>query len=229
MNTIKDVANAAGVSIATVSNYINRTKPVSKQNERRIKEAIELLQYTPNLAAKSLKSNRYDDIGVILPHLEDQYYAQIFQGIESYFRGTHFFLNLAFSNDIPDLEKAIVENFLKKNICGLILVTCMPDDWRFYYDRFVSRDKPLVLVDRFIDKLDTIFVSFDNRRIVKGFAGELIQNGKKQILLFTGPTNFYSENECIRGYRESFMEAEIDCSSDCIITGIVTKERAFQE
>ena len=207
MPTIKDVAAAAGVSIATVSNYINKTRPVSTRTAERIKRAIEELGYTQNLLAKSLKSNVYNDVGVILPNLSDSYYSQIFQGIEHAFQNSNNFLNLAFSYDIPDVERNIVGNLIKKNICGLILVTCIPDDWRYYYDRFISKDRPLVLIDRMVSNLDSNFVAFDNRRTIANLARSLIAGGKRHIHLFTGPRSFYCESECIEGYNEAFGEA----------------------
>ena len=229
MATIKDVAAAASVSIATVSNYINKTKPVSASAEQRIKQAIEQLGYTQNLLAKSLKSNIYNDVGVILPNLSDSYYSQIFQGIEHTFQNSNHFLNLAFSYDIPEVERNIVDNLIKKNICGLILVTCIPDDWQYYYDRFISKDRPLVLIDRMIGNLDSNFVAFDNRRTSAKLVRNLISLGKQRIHLFTGPRSFYCENECIEGYREAFSAAGIEADSTCITSNVLNKEKAFQQ
>ena len=229
MATIKDVAAAAGVSIATVSNYINKTKPVSAPVEQRVKQAIEQLGYTQNLLAKSLKSNIYNDVGVILPNLSDSYYSQIFQGIEHTFQNSNNFLNLAFSYDIPEVERHIVENLIKKNVCGLILVTCIPDDWRYYYDRFISRDKPLVLIDRLIPNLDSNFVAFDNHSTVRKLVRELIALGKRSIHLFAGPRSFHCENECVEGYIEAFSEAGMEADLSRISVGVLNKEKAFQQ
>ena len=88
MATIKDVARMAGVSIATVSNYLNQTKPVSRESSEKIQKAVDALQYNLNLTAKSLKSNTYSDIGIILPNFDDPYYVQLFQGIENAFQNT---------------------------------------------------------------------------------------------------------------------------------------------
>ena len=77
MVTIKDVAKKADVSIATVSNYLNRTKPVSKELGARIQNAVDELGYSLNLNAKILKTAQYMDIGVILPSLNDSYYVQL--------------------------------------------------------------------------------------------------------------------------------------------------------
>lgn len=229
MSTIKDVAACAGVSIATVSNYINNTKPVSPKCQEKISKAIVKLNYTPNFSAKSLRSNQYNDIGVILPNLSDSYYVQIFQGIEMAFQNSNHFLNLAFSYDIPDVERNIVHNFLKKQICGLALVTCMPDDWRFYYDRFTSQDKPLVLIDRLIHNLDTSFISFDSRTAVHRITSSFLNEGKKNIYLFSGSDSFYCENQCIKGFRQAFIENKLEFDHSKVIKTILNKEEAFRQ
>ena len=105
MATLKDVANLAGVSIATVSNYLNNTKPVSKEISKKIQDAVNELHYSINQNAKNLKSKTNTDIGVILPSLNDSYYVQLFQGIKSYFQNTNYYLNLDFSENIPESEK----------------------------------------------------------------------------------------------------------------------------
>ena len=71
MATIKDVARLAGVSIATVSNYLNNTKQVSKESAQKIQDAVDELHYTLNQNARNLKSRQNTDIGVILPSLND--------------------------------------------------------------------------------------------------------------------------------------------------------------
>ena len=229
MHTIKDVAAEAGVSIATVSNYINNTKPVSARTEKKIKDAIDRLNYTPNLSARNLKSNNYNDVGVILPNLNDSYYSQIFQGIELAFQASKYFLNLSFSYDIADIERNLVQGFLKKNVCGLILVTCQPDDWRFYYDRFTSQDKPLVLIDRLINDLDSIFLTFDNRSATCQLTASLIESGKKNIYLFSGPESFYCERDCILGYKEAMADHALFPDERHIITSSLNKEDAFRQ
>jgi multiple sugar transport system substrate-binding protein len=173
MATIKDVAKKANTSIATVSNYLNKTKPVSKKKASNILQAIEELNYIQNLSAKSLKSNQYSDIGVILPNFEDSYYVQIFRGIDRAFQNTDYYLNLAFSYDIPELEIKIVDRFVKKQIRGLIMITCQPDKWEYYHKQFYSVNKSMVLIDRRINNLDVNFVAFDYFAAVKNITLDL--------------------------------------------------------
>lgn len=222
MATIKDVAQRAGVSVATVSNYLNKTKPVSRQAGQRIDEAVAALNYTQNLAAKSLKSNAHPNIGVILPNLSDSYYVQIYQGIESAFRGTGHYLNLAFSYDLPELEAQIAEDMLRRQVGGLILVTCQPDQWKFYYENFLHQDRPLVLIDREITSLDTDLVSFDSHRVLRAVTESLLAAGCREPVLMAGPEKFTCESACIRGFREAFPEGNV-------ISLALDKEDAFRK
>lgn len=229
MATIKDVARMAGVSIATVSNYLNQTKPVSKEVSAKIQEAVDALQYSQNLSAKNLKSRSYSDIGVILPNFDNPYYVQIFQGIESAFQNTSYYTNLAFSYDIPDFEQAILHNFLKKQICGLLLVSCQPDNWKFYYDHFTSDNRPLVLIDRDIRSLDANFVSFDNYSTIRRITTYLLNRNYRRIFLISGPEAFECESNCIHGFLDSFTDNILAPSPSFLIQTNLSKEDAFRK
>ena len=209
MPTIKDVAKLAQVSIATVSNYLNRTKPVSRQTAAKIRSAIETLGYTANLSAKSLRANRYTEVGVILPNLNDPYYVQIYQGIEQAFSGSEYFVSAAFSYDIPELERSISENFLKKQVCGLILVSCIPEDGGFYAERFTQRGKAMVMLDRRIEGLDANFITFDYAAVMEELTQNLLAQGKKKITLMAGDGRFTGESECIRGFLCALPEGHV--------------------
>lgn len=229
MATIKDVAQMSGLSIATVSNYLNQTKPVSKEASIKIQQAIDALQYTQNLSAKSLKSNLYTDIGVILPNFDDSYYVQLFQGIESTFQNTNYYTNLAFSYDIPDFEQNIIHNFLKKQIQGLILVSCQPDNWKFYYKQFTSDKRPLVLLDRDIHGLDANFISFDNYSMIQQLTEQLLAQKYTQIFLVSGPRAFECEANCIHGFFDSLKNNGLLPDPSLLIQTNLSKEDSFRK
>lgn len=229
MATIKDVARMAGVSIATVSNYLNQTKPVSREVSAKIQDAVDTLQYSQNLSAKSLKSKTYSDIGVILPNFDDSYYVQLFQGIEIAFQNTGYYTNLAFSYDIPDFEQNILHNFLKKQIRGLLLVSCQPDKWKFYYDHFTSDNRPLVLIDRDIHSLDANFVSFDNYSMILRITKRLLQQGYRDIFLLSGPKSFSCEADCIQGFLDAFSDQSLFPDPSFLIQTNLSKEDSFRK
>lgn len=229
MSTIKDVATRAGVSIATVSNYLNHTKPVSKEISQKIQAVVDELQYSQNQNAKNLKTKVNTDIGIILPSLNDSYYVQLFQGIKSYFQNTDYYLNLAFSENIPEFENNIVRNLLKKQVCGLLLVSCQPENWKFYYDNFTSKNIPLVLIDRNIHSLDANFVSFNNRVLLRNMIDSLLNFGYRDIYLMSGPSSFGCESECIRGFYDSYKNHGLTPASHIFLKTDMSKEDAFRK
>ena len=227
MATIRDVAQKAGVSVATVSNYLNASKPVSRAVSERIKQAVEELHYTPSTAAKNLRGQKNHEIGILLPNLDDPYYVQIFQGIEKAFSNSDYFLNIAFSDDAPELERAALEGFSCKQVCGLILVSCQPDAWKYYYDRFTSRGCPIVMIDRRIKSLDANFVSVDSETSVRQLASALLQQGFRSVFLFCGAERFTCEDGCVAAFRGAHAQSGEALSAEQIIRSPMSKEAAF--
>ena len=229
MATIKDVARLAGVSIATVSNYLNNTKQVSRESAQKIQNAVDELHYTLNQNARSLKSRQNTDIGVILPSLNDPYYVQLFQGIKSYFQPAEYYINLAFSENIPESEDSIARNFLRKQICGLILVSCQPENWKFYYDNYTSQNIPLVMIDRNIYSLDANYISFNNRVLMRDMVDSLLVGNYKNIYLMSGPDSFECEAECIRGFCDSYRNHGVHPAKELFLKTDMSKEDAFRK
>lgn len=227
MSTIKDVARTAGVSIATVSNYLNATKPVAPATARKIDQAIELLQYTTNTAARNLRTRKSHEIGVILPNFDDPYYVQLFQGIEKAFSNSLYFLNIAFSYDSAEQEQRCADAFLSKQICGLILVSCQPNAGSYYRENFLDKGIPIVMVDRRIEALDANFVLVDNYFAVRRITAELLAQDKRQLHLFSGSADFSCEASCIRAFADAYRHAGIALPPNCHIQLPLTKEQGF--
>lgn len=228
MATIRDVAAMAGVSAATVSNYINGTKPVSKEAEGRIRQAIEELQYEQNMAARNLRARQFREVGVILPNFNDSYYVQMFQGIENALAESGYSVNIAFSYDDPEEELKCCKSLLQKQICGLVLVSCRPDSWQFYYDNFTAKDRPLVMIDRQIKGLDANFVCLDNFEMVNQIIDTLLEDGYRHIYLFTGSEVFSCEQACIQGFTEAYERHGLHPKPEQLVRCDISKEDAFR-
>ncbi len=202
MATIKDVAALAGVSTGTVSNYLNQTKPVKKETAARIKEAVSVLGFVPNLSAKSLKSNLYTEIALVLPSRTDSFCAQICQGVEAALKGSGYLLHQAYTYDIPELERTILQDVQKKRTCGLILMSCQPQQAQYFRRQFA--DIPVVMVDRAIEQLEADFIAYDNESAMARLARMASSAGYHSPCLFCGPSEFSSEAACIRGFLKEF-------------------------
>jgi multiple sugar transport system substrate-binding protein len=224
MSTIQDVAKHSGVSVGTVSNYLSGTKHVLPETAKRIKAAIDELDYKPNSYAKSLRTNTNREIGVVLPNTTEQYYANLLSGIESELKRAGYYLNLALSGDVPENEVSIIENLMKKNVCGLIVMSCLKGPE--YYDRITST--PMVFVDRKVTTRDANFVSFNQYDTMTYLMTQLYERGCEKIALIAGPEHFSCEREYARAYRD-FLESRNIHIDESVIRHInMTKEEGFR-
>ncbi len=228
MSTMKDVAKEAGVSVATVSNYINSVKNVSTERCEKIALAIEKLNFVPNQMAKTLKSNFNNNVGVILPNIQDSYYVQIFQGIERILNEKGFFVNLGISNDLAEIERRYIIDFLQKKVSGFIVVTSQPDNSNFFENNIISNNIPFVHIDRQISIPSISFLTFNNSNTIKKLTEFFLQSGKDNITLITGPQNFSCEKETVNGYMEAFEQNGTPVNSQNILHTALSKEAAFR-
>ena len=88
--TIADVADRAGVSIATVSRVLNRTTRVSEETARRVQKAIDELGFVPQAAARHLASRKTSTLGLLLPEVSSEFFFPILRGIEAATRQAGF-------------------------------------------------------------------------------------------------------------------------------------------
>ena len=228
MTTIVDVAKSAGVSIATVSNFINGTKPVSAEKKRRIEDSIEKLHFMPNLSARNLKHKVVQDIGIILPNINDPYYILVLQGIEGHCRQRGLYANITVSHEIPDLESNIIRNFVNKRLAGMILVSCQPDNTSFY-DLYIKRNQiPFVHIDRRINGLDASFISTDHKQSMESLTRLYLDKGYRSIFLLTGPQTYSSEADALEGYVSAHKKLGLAVNLNHVWQSVLNKETAFK-
>ncbi len=224
MSTIKDVAMLSGVSVGTVSNYITGAKHVLPETAKKIKSAITELNYKPNSYAKNLRTNSNREIGVVLPNTNDQYYACLLTGIEAELKKAGYYLNLALSGDVPEIEMSIINSFMQKNACGLIVMSCLKGTG--FYDNITST--PTLFIDRKVTSRDANYVSFNQYDTMTYLMSQLYERGCKNIALIAGPDHFSCEQEYAQSYRDFLITHGMDINEDLIRHIIMTKEEAFR-
>lgn len=228
MATIKDVAEDAGVSIATVSCCLSGSKKVRSETKARVMESIDKLKYIPNSSARNLKVTDSKRVGVVLTDIDNYYHSEILKGISSYFQDLGYNLGIAFSNNSPDIERQQIDDFISSNISGLIIITSQPQNYDFFMSRIKNYNIPTVFIERRPDHLDTNFVGFDNYRTTYYLTEKLLQNGYRNIAVMTGYENFSSEADAVRGYKTALQSYNLPVNEALIQDTNMTKEDAFK-
>jgi multiple sugar transport system substrate-binding protein len=227
--TLQDVADKVGVSVATVSYCMNNTKSVKASTRVKIMEAIEELGYIPNASARNLKSEVSKEIGVVFPSIDDSCHSEILKGIISSAENKEYSLNIAFSYNTPKLERKIIDQFIGKNVAGLIIITCQPQNEEYFQNSLVRHNIHSVFIERFPNNIDANFLAFDNYNSCYYLTKKLIEKGYSRITLMTGNSDFFSESECIRGFTDAHEDYNINYSANQIIETNITKETAFRQ
>lgn len=228
MATLKDVARDAGVSIATVSCCLSGAKNVKPETRMRIMDSIEKLKYVPNAAARSLKTADSKKIGIVLTDIDNFYHADILKGISYCLQNKGYDINIAFSNNSPDIECRKINDFVSSNVAGLLLITSQPWNTDFFMSRIKNYKIPTVFIEHRPDNLSFSFTGFDNYRTTFFLTEKLLHQGYRNISLITGPGTFSSEAEAVRGYKSALASYGVPVRSDLIQTTNMTKEGAFK-
>jgi DNA-binding LacI/PurR family transcriptional regulator len=122
-STLADVARAAGVVAMTASRAINRTGYVSGDVRERVLKAAKQLNYRPNMLARSLKGQRLNAIGIMLPDIANPFAAELVQGVNSVLLEAGYTAFIALAGGGVEQEKAGLQSFVDHRVDGLLVAT----------------------------------------------------------------------------------------------------------
>lgn len=206
--TIKEVAQEAQVSIATVSRVINNKGYISSETREKVTFAMKKLNYMPNIAARTLQGKHTATIGVILPSMDNPLYAELFENIEQNLSRAHFQTLLCTSNNQSEKELEYI-SLLKANQVEGIITSSHSD----FLTRQVTPTYPIVCFDRFISK-DIPSVKSDNLNGGMEIARRVISRKCKRVLILSGSKeDFYPVNDRIKGMLNVFNRAGVDITT----------------
>ncbi|MBN1963202.1 MAG: LacI family DNA-binding transcriptional regulator [Anaerolineae bacterium] len=217
MSTIRDVAQAAGVSPSTVSHVINETRYVSPSTRARVQEAMATLNYRPNRLARSLRNRETRTFGVLLPNSANPFFAQVLLGIEAACFDHGYNVLMGNANDDPRRELFYLELLLAKQVDGVLLVSTRAYDEAREVLRY--HDAAVIIVDRSPadSEFDTVFA--DNERGGALATRHLVGLGHRRIGCIAGPSQLTPSADRVTGYRRALQEAGIAVDEALIMPG----------
>lgn len=208
MATIKDVAERARVSTATVSYVLNGTGTVTEATRQRVLAAVNELNYQPNYAARSLRS-RSRTLGVALPvhapRLEDPVLAELLSGLSEAAAAQGYYLLLATVQD-GQPEEALAEQLVRTGrIDGVVLLDVRADDERIYH--LHAGGAPFVCAGPPPEGIDCPFVTVDGRGGAVSAVQHLVSLGHRRIGLIMLPSELADSDPRYQGYVDALNAA----------------------
>nr|WP_154959043.1 LacI family DNA-binding transcriptional regulator [Paenibacillus xylanexedens] len=203
MTTIKDVANLAGVSVATVSRVINDRGYVHADTRKKVEEAVKALHFSPNEVARSLYTRKSKLIGLLLPDIANPYFPQLARGVEDRMQEQDYRLIFGNSDEDERKEQDYIQTFIQNNVVGVISSTNYPHS--SIYEKLKI---PVVFLDR--TSLERPSVYADGREGGRLAAKEIIKRGSKRITVMQGPSHIRPAQDRFEGAIEVIREAGLD-------------------
>nr|MBC7243957.1 LacI family DNA-binding transcriptional regulator [Chloroflexota bacterium] len=217
MATMKDVAQAAGVSVTTVSHVINETRHVSEELRERVLKAMEELNYHPNSLARSLRQGISHTIGLIVPDNSNPFFADVARVIET--RGFEAGYSTILCNSDGQLEKelAYVNVLLAKQVDGVIFIAASSQSEHI---TLLTEEKvPVVIADRQMPNAQVDVVLVDNYHGGYLATEYLISLGHHRIGCITGPSDTTPSADRVCGYKDALTVAGLPIDEDLIVRG----------
>lgn len=214
--TIKDVARRAKVSVGTVSRVINNAKNVDAELRARVTSAMGELGFSPDPAARTLRSRNSRVIGVVLPDIKNPLTSAAILGVEPVLSDAGYTMFLASSYADVRREKEIVDHFEKRRVDGIIAMVASDVDADTLV-RMRGLTMPLVLLERDMDvaadsvRTDQFEGTYKATRYLLGL-------GHERIAMITVPGTTLSGRERCRGYRSAFEDYDVALAGDLLFT-----------
>lgn len=203
--SIIDVATAAGVSPTTVSHVLSGKRPVSQDTERRVRATIETLGYVPSHAAQSLRSGSMQTVGVLVPDITNNFFAQLIAGVEDAASEAGFTTIVGNSRFEAEKELRHLNMMAQRGVDALVYVAGAPPSLRIL--REISERIPIALADEEIKSLSVTTAVADHRKGGRLLGRHLSRLGHGSVLVISGPPSLTSCRERLSGFRETFNGA----------------------
>ncbi|MEM1346812.1 MAG: LacI family DNA-binding transcriptional regulator, partial [Pseudomonadota bacterium] len=184
--TLSDVAEAAGVSSATVSRCLNAPERVAEATRARVEAAVAALGYTPHFAGMALASKRTNTVGAVIPTMDNAIFARALQAMEETLAAEGVTLLVASSGYDPEREALQVRALLGRGVDGLLLIgAARPAPT---YALLEQRGVPLVLAWTDRAGQGGVPVGFDNAHAAKAMAERVLDLGHRHLAMIAGLT-----------------------------------------
>ncbi|QIM42280.1 substrate-binding domain-containing protein [Leclercia adecarboxylata] len=216
-STIKDVAALADVSIGVVSRVLNPgTGSVSERTRQRIIAAMQTLSYTPQSAARELKTSLNNTIGLVVADISNEFFSEISDLIVRRARELAMNVILVTTQEDPLLERESLEMLMQKRVKAIIATptSANKDMWQSISDMGIA----IVFIDRYLEDFTRAnVIGFNNETSARQATSYLAEQGHRRIGWISGPLNTSTSLQRLEGYKEGLEANGIECNTQLIV------------
>ncbi|HHH41437.1 MAG TPA: LacI family transcriptional regulator [Chloroflexi bacterium] len=224
MVTMRDVAEQAQVSVATVSRVINKSGFVSPELEARVRGAMAELNYQPSALARGLRRQETQTVGLLVPQLDHPFFSGLAYAIEKACFEADYRTFVCSAEEDQAKEDAYIAMLMRQRVDGVILVPTGHTTEKV--QALAQRGTPVVLVDRDLEELDISRVLSNNARGAYQGIRYLLELGHRRIGVVGGPSYSHPMKRRIHGLTRALADAHVEPDPELML--VVDEGQQFE-
>jgi LacI family transcriptional regulator len=213
---LKDIAEATGFSINTVSRVLRSDSRISEDTSRIIKEKAQDMGYIPNTLAASMRSNQSKMIGVVSADSANPFFSEVVRGIEEAAAKAGYHILLASTEESLKKEKDLIQMFLTRKVDGIIAMPVY-DNSPAHLEIYQDLKIPFIFPGRRLEGLADHSILHEDIDGQSQVIEYLISNGHRKILYITGPKKVSNTADRLLGVHRAYEKAGLIVDQDYIV------------
>jgi LacI family transcriptional regulator len=214
--TIKEVAQHAGVSIATVSRVLNNVGPVDERTRERVRESARQLRYVPNAMGRSLSRRKTEAIGLLLPDLFGEFFSEVLRGSDQTAQHSNYHLVVSSShNNKKEIRAALT--MMRGRVDGLVVMSPHIDAETLKEN--LPQSLPVVLLNCHVESHEFDSLTIDNFAGAHAMTKHLLEHGHTRIAIIKGIEHNFDAAERLRGYATALLERGVPLETALQVEG----------
>jgi LacI family transcriptional regulator len=222
--SITDLARQLNISASTVSRALNGHNAISEATVKRVTALAKELGYQPNSLASGLRKGRSNMLGVVVPHIDGNFFSQVVKGIEAAASKAGYHVLICQSNEDVVHERENLETLMNAQVEGIMVSLSRTTREFKHFEKVRKRDIPLVFFDRILEGHDVNAVVLDDRAGGYRATKHLLEQGYRRIAHFSGPQHLNIYKLRRQGYEDALREYSLPVREELIILGDMKME-----
>jgi LacI family repressor for deo operon, udp, cdd, tsx, nupC, and nupG len=222
--TIYDIAEKLNVTPSSVSRALNNSNYVNEATKKLILKTAEELNYKRNTLASNLRKGQSKTIGVVVPFINQNFFANVIAGIEEATYKQGYNLIICQSNELYEKEVQCINTLINQHVdCIVISVSVETTDHK-HLQNVLDHQIELIQFDRVVDELETLKVINDNEQASFEAVSHMLKQGYQRVALLEGPQTLNIFRQRKNGYLRALTAAGMPVINELIIENAWTKE-----
>lgn len=222
---IRDVAEASGFSIATVSRVLSGRGSAALNTREKVQRAAQELGYRPNVAGRALRTRQSGAVALMISSIKNSFYATIANEIEQQLTALGHVSLFGNTNEDPLLQDQFLEEVTSRSVSAILMLCAVSSE---KIERLAAL-QPCILINRRLPELgNASFIGIDDYLAARQLADAIVRRGARSIGIVRGPLYSTTSNARVEGLRERLAELDVSVVDDAIVDARLSITSGYQ-